>query len=507
MNTPATRFALTTLVILLLAACGGGSSGGGGAAGGDTGGGDTGGGDTGGGDTGGGDTGGGDPGDPVFGINGGGAWVVAGTFSRFGSVVVNGVRYDVSDSEIIVNGQVATEADLAQGQVLAVRGEVAVGGLTGTAERVEYENALRGAVQVLDAGEDTLRILGQEVRVGFDTIYGPSIGANGFEALGVGDALVASGFRDSTGRLQATRLDRDDAPGTAEVRGVAEAVDAAAGTLRINGLVVDFSGAALEGFATGAPAAGDTVFVRGPQPPAGQALAADTLAARPAAVAASADENVDLEGLVTRFASLSDLDVAGLTVVIPAAAEFVASTPDEVVADALIDVEGVLDAQGRLEAVRVEVIPPADIEVEARIDTVNLDTGSVQLLGIEAFTTARTRFEDDDGRQLELADLRPGDAVQIAGYAREGRFTIVRLARDDDGGSEVEIEGPATQLAQPEFRIGGIRIVTDAATEFDGDDAALTAEAFFASGEGRRVEVEGSWNGEFVLAEEVEIED
>jgi len=344
------------------------------------------------------------------------------------------------------------------------------------------------------------------VRVGLETIYGASVGIAGVEGLGQGDAVVVSGYRDSTGALDATRIDRDPVPGTSEVRGVASAVDLVAGRLRINELSVDFSAAGLDGFAAGMPTEGDTVFARGPQPIAGQPLVASLLGWRAAAVDAVPDENVDLEGLVTRFDSLADLEVAGQRVVTGENTEFAMSSPAEVARDAFLEVQGKLDAEGRLAAARVEVIPRADIEVEADIDGVDLAAGSIQLLGIEALTTARSRFEDDDGRQLGLADLRPGDGVELAGYYRDGRFTAVRVARDDDDG-EVEIEGPVLDLAPPEFRIGGIRIVTDPLTEFDGDDASLTADEFFAIAAGRRVEVEGAWNGEFVRAEEVELED
>lgn len=506
MNTRITHAVIFVLTAMLLGACGGGSDPAAGVPGGGGSGGGSGGGGSGGG-TGGG-TGGGpdDPGDPLFGINGGGAWVVSGAVSRFSSVVVNGVRFDATDSEIVVNGQPATQADLAQGQVVAVRGEVAIGGLEGTAERVEYENSVRGSIRELDPGARTADVLGQRIRAGLETIYGPSIGPDGLEALGSGDAIVVSGYRDSSGRLDATRIDRDPLPGTAEVRGVAREVDPVALSLRINDLRVDFSAAVLDGFASGMPVPGDTVFVRGPEPAPGESLRAGLLAWRPAAVDIAADENVDLEGLVTRFESLGDLDVAGQRVVIVAETEFVASTDQEVARDAFVDVEGRVDADGRLLVARMQVIPRADIDIEARIDGVDVAAGTIQLLGIEVFIDARTRFEEDDGLQLELADLRPGDGVEIAGYYREGRFTAVRVARDDDD-DEVEIEGPAMDLAQPEFRIGGIRIVTDALTDFDGDDGPITGDEFFSIAEGRRVEVEGSWNGEFVRAEEVELED
>jgi hypothetical protein len=76
----------------------------------------------------------------------------------------------------------------------------------------------------------------------------------------------------------------------------------------------------------------------------------------------------------------------------------------------------------------------------------------------------------------DLAALGVGDSGDIAGYERDGRLKIVRLARDGD-----------------------------AAMEFDGGDTSLTPDHSFASAAGRRVE--DTWTGEFVLAEEVELDD
>lgn len=499
MNFKGRGIAWATLAALMIAACGGGS--GDGSAGGGSGG--------GGGGGGGGGSGGDDSGDPSGGINGGGRWLAVGSLSNFGSIVVNGVRYDTANSSIIVNGEPATQSDLAQGQLVTVQGDIDAGGVTGHAERVEHEHDVRGGIQQLNQSARSLVVLGQQVQVSLETIFGNSIAGGSLESLAQGDAVIISGFRDSAGRLDATRIDRDAAPGTAELRGQASSVDTAARTFRINGLTVSYGAATLEGFASGQPGDGDGVFVRGPSPAAGQPLVASLVAGRAVGVGAVVDDNVDLEGLVTRFASTADFDVSGQRVAVTSATEFVASSTADLAADVLVDVEGRVDASNRLQADRIEVIPRAGIEIEARIEGVDVEGGTISLLGIVVYTTPRTRFEDDDGRPLSLANLRAGDEVELAGYLRDGRLTAVRVERDDDddNDSEVEIEGPVSDLAPPEFRIGGIRILTDSRTEFEDGDRDLSAAEFFATAEGRVVEVEGSWTGEVVLAEEVEFED
>jgi hypothetical protein len=495
MRTSISGRALAALTLLAMVACGGGSSNGGNGGSGGTpnpppgGGGTT------------------PPPDPILGINGGGSWNALGPLSTFSSIVVIGVRYEVDGAEFVVNGQPGTQADLKQGQVVFVVGNVDEGGLTGQAERVVYEHNLRGPITAIDLGARSLTALGQNVQVGVETIFGASIPVGRIEALAVGDTILISGFVDSLGRVVATRIDRDPGPGTAELRGVATGVDAAAGRFSINGLVVDYGSATLTGFASGAPANGDTVFVSGPSPAVGQPLLASLVAWRAGGVDAEADDNVFIEGLVTAFRSAADFEVAGQPVLTTGNTVFVGSSLARLARDALVSVEGTLDQQRRLIAVRVEVAPRADTEIEARIDGVDLAAGTIRMLGIDVHTTARTRYEDDDDdRPIALADLRPGDGVDIAGYSLDGRFIAVRVERDDDGDNDVEIEGPIGLVAAPEFRIAGIRILTNVSTEFELDDETITAAEFFAIALGRLAEVEGSWNGEVVTAEKVELD-
>ena len=101
---------------LLLTGCGGGGGGGGG-----------------------GGTGGvPDPGDggdpappPIDGIDRGGAAI--GPIDGFGSVIVNGVRFDTDNAVIVVDGAAASLSDLEVGQVVVVVGTFDEDGLNGEA--------------------------------------------------------------------------------------------------------------------------------------------------------------------------------------------------------------------------------------------------------------------------------------------------------------------------------------------------------------------------------------
>jgi hypothetical protein len=80
--------------------------------------------------------------------------------------------------------------------------------------------------------------------------------------------------------------------------------------------------------------------------------------------------------------------------------------------------------------------------------------------------------------------------------------TATLLEREDDG-DDVELTGFVQSLADPEFSILGVTILTTDETEFDDVDR----EEFFSDAVGRLVEVEGQLSGQVLVAEEVELED
>ena len=64
---------------------------------------------------------------------------VVGPITGFGSIVVNGVHYNVDKASIVVDGNPATASDLALGQVVTVVGERDAAGSTGTANQVLFQ--------------------------------------------------------------------------------------------------------------------------------------------------------------------------------------------------------------------------------------------------------------------------------------------------------------------------------------------------------------------------------
>ena len=442
------------------------------------------------------------------GINGGGRDIAQGPISGFGSVVVNGVRFETTGATIVIDGVTSTEAGLATGLVVRVEGRTEAAGQSGRADRIVHESAVRGPVQAVDLSLMKLTVLGQTVLATKDTILSGFGSSGSFDAVRTGDLVSISGFVNAAGENVATRIALQNNVSLFGVAGPISAIDSTLRRFRINALTVDYASAVLEGFAGAAPTIGQQVSIKGSTNLQGGILVATNVSLGEPGVPAAIGDSVDVAGLVTRFASASDFDVSGQRVTTSAATQFVGGSASGIAIDAQLDVRGQRNAAGALVAERIEFLPVSNVVIEATLEGIDSTAGTLRLVGIDVITNSRTRYDDDDDRTFGFANLRTGDSVQIAGYVQASRFVATRVSRDDDGGTDVEIEGPVTDLAAPAFRIGGVAITTNAQTEFESEGSGSPGAAgFFATALGRNAEVEGTWNGAAVLALEVEIED
>jgi len=457
--------------------------------------------------------GGGSGGNTTAGIDrGGGPTIAQGPISGFGSVIVNGVHYSTNGAIITVDDRPGTESELRVGQVVRIEATLDASGTSATAKSVTYDDDVEGPVQSIDLAASRLVVLGQSVRVDAATSFGDSIVPSGLEGLRIGDRVEVSGLAASSGEILATRIERKAATGAFEVAGTATAVDTAARRLRIGNLTVDYASAQLSDFAGGQPANGDVVEAKGTLNSAGT-LVATQLERRGTSLPGAANTKGEIEGLVTRFVSASDFDVAGARVTTTASTVFEGGSATSLRLDAAVEVTGTLDATGRLVAQKVEFRRESDVELEGRVDTVNAASNSLTVLGQSVRTTGETRFEDKSSAGLQrfsLADVRAGDLVEVRGY-RDGQVIVATLLERENStasGGSVEVKGPATAVSPPNLTVAGVLVATDSRTEFrDKNGVSITAAAFFAAAPGREVKVRGTLNGNTVLAERAELED
>ncbi|HNP36907.1 MAG TPA: DUF5666 domain-containing protein [Woeseiaceae bacterium] len=432
--------------------------------------------------------------------------VSKGRISGFGSVIVNGVRFETSGATIVIDGKPGTEANLSVGQIVTITGTISEDGTSGTANNIAFDDDVQGPISALDASTGTLVVLGQTVNVTGDTSFDDDISPRSIDGLNIGDIVEVSGYVRADGTINATRIELESPDDDFEVTGMVSNLDAATFTFNINDLTVDYSAANLGDFPNGAPENGQRVEAKG-----------DTLGAAGELLATEVEleddafgdiDEVELEGLITRFDSATDFDVAGIPVTTNGSTEFEGGTIANLALNVRIEVEGSIDSAGVLVAEEIDFEEDGVLRVTSHVEDVQGD--QLTLLGITITTSAKTEYEDDSSLRLRnfgIDDISVGDYLEVRGFDSAGNFIATRVERDNDD-TDIELQGFVATVNDPDFTILGVTIVTNINTEFqDVDDVPISAADFFAQADGKLVSVEGTLSNGQLIAEEVELED
>lgn len=127
--------------------------------------------------------------------------VTAGTITQFGSIHVDGLRFDSSAAAVMFDGQAGGESDLLAGMYVFVRGSVNSGGESGSASLVEFRYVAKGRVEDKDDSSRTLSVSGSTVYVDDSTV----LHDKDWDDIAVGDYALVSGYSVSGG-LRATLI-------------------------------------------------------------------------------------------------------------------------------------------------------------------------------------------------------------------------------------------------------------------------------------------------------------
>jgi hypothetical protein len=184
-----------------------------------------------------------------------------GRISGFGSVIVNGVRFEDNAARVADDdddAKVLGTQDLKLGMVVRVQGGTITAGSgdilpSSTATSITIESQIKGPVQS-KASPDTLVVFGQTVKVTTSTVFDGTT----FAAIAPGDVLEVHGFADSAGVVNATRIERESGATEFKVRGFISGLNTTTRTFQIGSATFNYS------FATRLPttALANGLFVR-----------------------------------------------------------------------------------------------------------------------------------------------------------------------------------------------------------------------------------------------------
>ncbi len=411
--------------------------------------------------------------------------IAIGPVSNFGSVIVNGVRYDTSNASFAIDGAAGGEDDLNVGDVVIVQGTIDDSGTTGTADQVLFDDVVKGPVESVNAVASSLVVLGQTVLVRPETSFDDGFSPASIDGVTVGQIVEVSGQFDANGDIVATRIEPKPAGTQFEVHGTVAALDTANSVFMLGGLTVDYSAATLDNFPGGQINNGDFVEAKGVSLGAGGELLATRVELELLLPGAVDGDRIEIEGFITRFFSAGDFDVAGVPVTTTASTVFEGGDVNDLGLNIKVEAEGDLDANGILVATKIDIRRAKAVRATANVDSVDAANNALVMLGIMVNVDVLTRFEDKSNANVEpltLADINAGDYLEIRGDERPAGsgMVLATILEREDPDTEAILQGFVESVAEPSFSILGVTINTNGGTVFrDVNDGVITAADFF----------------------------
>jgi hypothetical protein len=431
-----------------------------------------------------------------------------GGVTGFGSVFVAGVEYTISGTTITIDGTSATEAELRPGHLVALKGRLNSGSTTGRADSIAADAALAGDVTARDATAGTVVVLGTTVQLGAETTFGTGIDGAATTPFAIGDRLVVHGYSAATTGVIATRIERVTSTRALQAAGRIASLDATSRRYVVRGTTVDYSGV---GSVDGTPAVGAYAFASGTTTNADGSLRATRVQVRDEAPAGTNKDGGDVDGVVSRFGSTTDFDVAGRTVTTNSSTSYGNGASSDLKAGVLLNVRGVFDSSAKLVANRIEFRRVANFRVLAPIETFNTSATSFLAGGVQVQTNSRTRFEDRStvvSRTLRYTELRSGEWIEARGVEESTTRTATALVverRDAPVNGRDELQGLATTLADPTLSITGVPVSTTNAEFRDRTGALLGRLQFFSQARNQPVVARGRFAGGVLVADSLQL--
>ena len=426
--------------------------------------------------------------------------VYSGPISGFGSVIVNGMRFETVGASLSDDdGSPVRLQDLALGMSVNIDGTVDDNTGRGRAKSLSLVHGNTGAITSIDRSSQTITVMGLIIKTNTATAYK---NVASFSALAVGDAVEVYGTLQSDNTVLATLIEKETGTYTNRAVGRVSNLDTKAKTFKIGSLVVNYGTATV----IGTLAEGRQIRVTATQGPVNNVLIASSIKVTDGAAYGSSVASgtfLKIKG-VAEAAPINGLLTVSGTRVNVAQATYEGGT--SIVAGALLEIKGTWDGTV-LQASKVE-LERNDRDNDGYIDRNEL-YGSVSsittsngktLVVISGVTVDVTQAYFKNG---SLAQLAVGVPVEVKGSVQGSVFIASKVefksgSNASPGDFDYEQFGQVTDFVSvANFKVNGVRVDASNA-RFEHGTAANLANGVY-------VEIKGAQNAQGVfIAREVE---
>lgn len=433
-----------------------------------------------------------------------------GVITGFGSVIVNGVRYDTNGSDISTDDSpAATESDLAVGMVVSISGTLDADGQSGSANVIRYNAEVEGVVNRIDLANQQLRVLGQWISYDdlteFDDVT--------LNALRIGDVVEVSGYRVGDGSFYATRIELEEFDKDLKVRGIVSGLNTAAQTFMLGELTVNYAGAELDDF--GSTALANDLLVKvegegGSYDVTSNILLAREIELQGDAVDANDGDVLKLEGAISNYQTGASFVLAERTIFLDDDTDYRFGSAQDLADGVRVKIKAEYE-DDRWEAEDIVFIRQAMTKLSGLVSAIDLTANTLSVSGETFLVTAQTQFEDESDSNVRLFDLSAltiNDFVKVLGFTNDDQVRVaLKVERDNDDKNEIELKGKPGEIGSDFLVMFGNTIIVDTDTEFEDNGRGITQQEFFARiNTDTLIEVEAVRSGDVLVAREMEIE-
>ena len=455
-----------------------------------------------------------------------------GPVTGFGSVIVNGVRYDDAgiDNTNFFDVHGRTKTELMAGMMVAVYGSI--NGTNGTADNITVLRHVDGPMDDngVDLATNRLKVMGQDVVVDTSTVFDNGItnlaDLRTLQGANVNHPeLEVQGCADNNGVIHAAFIHKwaDDrlAGRDVQVRGTVSGLNTAARTFFIGRKTVDYNALVVLPAGVGN---GSFVEAKGTLRALDNALVAISVRLEDATGGQPSGSPAEVEGYVNRVvtpnASFELIGPNGVQTVTwtTGTTAFTGGAGADIRAGVKVEVKGTRKSDRSLAATKIEFRRENNVRMESVATSVT--AVSLTVFGKTVKVNALTQYKDsrDNLKTFGQANIAVNDSLQISAFLDNSTvpasIVATRVERIDAIAPDRHIlQGPLDSALSPSLSILGITVITlpPPGTHFlriDESEFATQADFFAAVAAGDIVKARGNQATPLVImnANEVQIE-
>ncbi|MDD2923946.1 DUF5666 domain-containing protein [Rhodoferax sp.] len=318
-----------------------------------------------------------------------------GSISGFGSVIINGIKFDDTQAQVQVDGQTVTSADLRLGMVAEVQGERGADLTLGSASSIAVWSIAQGMVS--QSGSSSFVVSGMTVQTGTSTVFE---GVSSVGQLVARQRVAVWGLQTGTDgtHWSATRVAVQAADTQVVSSGMVRVAD---GVRLLNGYVLTGSQAV-------ALSAGTLVRVQGVLAADGGSLEVNSVKALGVLPAGQMQGEVEIEAYVTAITSASRFTMGSFEV--DASSAYYQPLNAKISVGARVEVYGSW-TNGVLKATKVE------LEDEQTLDQAEIKGSITSFTSVADFVVRGQRCDASAATfsHGKAVDLKLGAYVKVSG--------------------------------------------------------------------------------------------